>query len=219
MSPQTVLITGCSDNGIGSALGKVLQQRGYHVFAAARNLTKMTWLKGLPNVTPIILDITKAEHIQSAVKTVSEATGGKLDHLINNAARNHFMPILDEDLDNRSIEIAADTLRLELVPLGVNVLAVVTGGVKTAGQTYFDNLRLPENSLYRSVEKTIISRAQGHDGMDRMDAHEYANAVADEIEKRTAGKFWYGVGPEMVKNAFTNVALPQDAFVSSIFIP
>jgi len=99
MAPQTVLITGCSDNGIGSGLGKVFHERDYHVFATARNPAKMTWLEGLSNVTPITLDITKSDDIQAALEVVTKATGGQLDHLINNAARNHFMPVLDEDLD------------------------------------------------------------------------------------------------------------------------
>ena len=59
----------------------------------------MTWLEGLSNVTPITLDITKSDDIQAALEVVTKATGGQLDHLINNAARNHFMPVLDEDLD------------------------------------------------------------------------------------------------------------------------
>lgn len=99
MAPKTVLITGCSDNGIGSALGKVFHERGYHVFATARNPAKMSWLEGLDNVTPVKLDITKAADIKAAVETVTKATDGKLDHLINNAAKNHFMPVLDVEVD------------------------------------------------------------------------------------------------------------------------
>ncbi len=99
MASKTVLITGCSDNGIGSALGKVFHERGYHVFATARNQAKMTWLKGLDNVTPIQLDVTKPADIKATVETVSKATSGKLDHLINNAGRNHFKPVLDVQLD------------------------------------------------------------------------------------------------------------------------
>lgn len=38
-----------------------------------------------------------AESQSNAVK-VSEATDGKIDVLANNAATNHFMPMLDEDL-------------------------------------------------------------------------------------------------------------------------
>jgi 1-acylglycerone phosphate reductase len=114
----------------------------------------------------------------------------------------------------RSIELVADTLRLELEPFHVTVLCVVTGGVKTAGQTYFDDLKLPSTSLYKDIE-TIISRAQGHDGMVRMEAVDYAKAVADQVETRTSGKFWYGSNAEMVRQGTTAVAVPQAAFVSS----
>jgi hypothetical protein len=42
-----------------------------------------------------------------------------------------------------SLEIVAETLRLELGPFGVGVLEVVTGGVKTNGQTYFGDFKFP----------------------------------------------------------------------------
>lgn len=98
-SRETVLITGCSDGGIGSALALVLQQRGLHVFATARDPSKMSDLNGLPNVTMLTLDVVKTDHIKAAVELVTKQTGGTLNYLINNAGRNHFMPILDEDLD------------------------------------------------------------------------------------------------------------------------
>jgi 1-acylglycerone phosphate reductase len=99
MAPKTVLITGCSDAGIGSALGLVLQKRGYHVFASARTPSKMTWIQNLPNITPLTLDITNPANIKAAVETISKVTGGTLDCLINNAGQGRFMPALDEDLD------------------------------------------------------------------------------------------------------------------------
>jgi NAD(P)-dependent dehydrogenase (short-subunit alcohol dehydrogenase family) len=115
----------------------------------------------------------------------------------------------------RSIEIVADTLRLELQPFGVDVLCVVTGAVKSLGQTYMDDLKLPEASLYKSIEKTVVSRAQGQDGLPRMDTLEYANATVDQIVARASGKFWYGQNADLVRNATTAVAVPQSAFVSS----
>jgi 1-acylglycerone phosphate reductase len=99
MSPKTVLITGCSDAGIGSALAQTFHFRGYHVFATARDLNKMTWLQGLNNVTPIVLDVTNSAAIRNAVDIVTQATNGKLDYLVNNAAQNHFMPVLDVQID------------------------------------------------------------------------------------------------------------------------
>jgi len=109
----------------------------------------------------------------------------------------------------------ADTLRLELAPLGVTVMSIVTGGVKSQGQTYFNDLALPSDSRYKEFEATIVSRAQGNDGMPRMEAALYAEAVVNEMEKGVSGKFWYGEFAEMVKGAMTNVAVPLEAMVSS----
>ncbi|KAI1080791.1 putative hydroxybutyrate dehydrogenase [Whalleya microplaca] len=264
MSPvETVLITGCSDGGIGSALALTFQQRGFHVFATARDPSKMTSLDGLSNVTLLTLDVVKSADIKAAVEAVTKQTGGTLNYLISNAGRNHFMPILDEDLDTvrnlfeinfigpialtkafapllikakgmmvyitsisgylnipymgtysaskRSTEIVAETLRLEFAPFGVDVLEVITGAVQTRGQTYFGDFKLPEQSLYKSIEDTIASRAQGHDGMPRMEAREYATLVVDEILKRTTGRFWCGNHVDRVKMSTTATQVPQSA--------
>jgi 1-acylglycerone phosphate reductase len=98
-SKETVLITGCSDDGIGYGLALQFQQKGYHVFATARDVSKMSKLKDLENVTLLQLDVVEASHITAAVEAVTKATGGSLNYLISNAGRNHFMPILDEDID------------------------------------------------------------------------------------------------------------------------
>ncbi|KAJ5173055.1 hypothetical protein N7492_005648 [Penicillium capsulatum] len=99
MSQGSVLITGCSDGGIGAGLALIFQQRGYHVFATARNPAKLAALASLPNVTPLTLDVVNQEHIQAVLETVSAQTGGTLNYLINNAGRNHFMPLLDDNID------------------------------------------------------------------------------------------------------------------------
>jgi 1-acylglycerone phosphate reductase len=90
----------------------------------------------------------------------------------------------------RATEVLADTLRLELAPFGVTVLAVVTGGVKSSGQTYFEDFSLPQDSLYKGVEETIVARAKGGDGMPRMETEMYAKAVVGEMESGKGGKFW-----------------------------
>ncbi|KAI0411428.1 hypothetical protein F5X98DRAFT_357197 [Xylaria grammica] len=260
---KTVLITGCSDGGIGSALAATFQQRGYHVFATARDPSKMRDLEGLPNVTFLTLDIVKSDDIKAAVDAVAKHTGGTLDCVVSNAGRNHFMPILDEDLDvvrrlfeinfigpialtqafapllikaqgmavyiasisghlnipymgtyaasKASIEIVAETLRLELGPFGVGVLEVITGAVKSRGQTYFGDLKLPDQSLYKSIESTFVNRAQGNDGMPRTDTMEYANAVVDDVVKRTSGRVWYGSNADRVKMSTTATEVPQSA--------
>jgi NAD(P)-dependent dehydrogenase (short-subunit alcohol dehydrogenase family) len=100
MPPKSVLITGCSDGGLGSALAlSFAKHANMHIFATARDTSKMSALSDKSNITLVHLDVTNAQSIKSAVATVSSATGGKLDYLVNNAGRNQYMPILDEDLD------------------------------------------------------------------------------------------------------------------------
>ncbi|KAI2472276.1 hypothetical protein F4781DRAFT_9690 [Annulohypoxylon bovei var. microspora] len=94
---------------------------------------------------------------------------------------------------------ASSKRSLELAPFGVGVLEVVTGEVQTMGQTYFGNFQLLAQSLYKSIEDTIASRAQGKEGMPRMDMVEYATAVVDEITKRATGRFWYDNGSATIR--------------------
>lgn len=110
----------------------------------------------------------------------------------------------------------AETLRLELAPFGVDVLEVVTGAVKTNGQTYFGDFKLPEQSLYKKIEPVVASRAQGNDQLPRMDTAEYATAVAEQITSRTTGRFWYGNNAEATKMSTTATAVPQEAMVSPL---
>lgn len=97
---KSVLITGCSDHGIGSALAVAFQERGSQVFATARSIAKMSALAGLPNVTMLGLDITNPLQIKAAVETVEAQSGGTLDYLINNAGIYHFLPLVDEDIQD-----------------------------------------------------------------------------------------------------------------------
>lgn len=56
----------------------------------------MSNLKGLENVTLLKFDVVDSEQINAAMDAIKKETGGALTYLINNAGRNHFMPILDE---------------------------------------------------------------------------------------------------------------------------
>jgi 1-acylglycerone phosphate reductase len=98
-SQKSVLITGCSTGGIGNALAKSFQKRGFLVFATARSLDKMSELKVLPGVILIQLDVTSDTSIASAVLAVRAGSKkGKLDYLVNNAGCNYYSPALDADI-------------------------------------------------------------------------------------------------------------------------
>jgi NAD(P)-dependent dehydrogenase (short-subunit alcohol dehydrogenase family) len=82
-----VLITGTS-TGIGRAIALKLTEEGYRVFAGVRTEKDAESLKQAAsgNLTPIIMDITKAEEIKSASEFVFLAIGDEgLFALINNA--------------------------------------------------------------------------------------------------------------------------------------
>ncbi|EMR72922.1 putative nadph-dependent 1-acyldihydroxyacetone phosphate reductase protein [Eutypa lata UCREL1] len=264
----TVLITGCSDKGAGSAMVIAFQSQGYRVFATSRSLTTMSKVENIPNASLLQLDVTRTSDIRAAVDAVSEETKGTLTYLINCAARNHFMPLLDENIEDakalydtnvwgplavtqafapllikakgtvvfitslsgylnvpyqgtfaaskKSEEIMAETLRLELSPFHVKVLSVVTGALKTMGQTHFDDWKLPENSLYSPVESTIRDRARGQEGAPRMEADDYAKRVVSEIISGRTGKFWYGASASAVK--FGTSYLPTSLMDSGVQI-
>ena len=96
-SKRTVLITGCSDGGLGSQLCLAFHEAGWRVFAIARNLAK------LRNVTEagietLQLDTLSEDSIKECVSAVEKLTGGSLDMLLNNAGAGYSMPLMDLDL-------------------------------------------------------------------------------------------------------------------------
>ncbi|KAH8589193.1 hypothetical protein B0O99DRAFT_664717 [Bisporella sp. PMI_857] len=100
---KTVLITGCSGGGIGSAIAQALAQRGHHIFATARDTSKIpTELSSLSNVTVLRVDVVSQSSISASVNEVAAATeelGSKgLNVLVNNAGIGYSMPVLDLDI-------------------------------------------------------------------------------------------------------------------------
>jgi 1-acylglycerone phosphate reductase len=96
---RTVLITGCSDDSLGSALALALQKNGdLQVFAAARDTSKMTALSSA-GIQTFALDVTSPESIKSLVEEVTQSTKGKLDMLINSVGGGHYQPFLHLDIE------------------------------------------------------------------------------------------------------------------------
>lgn len=96
-SKRTVLITGCSDNSLGSALAHAFHNNGFHVFATARDVSKMQSSKEA-GIESFELDVQSDDSIKAAIEKVSATTGGSLDILVNNAGGGHYQPFLHLDL-------------------------------------------------------------------------------------------------------------------------
>ena len=99
MAPKSVLITGYSASGIGSALAIAFQKQGLSVFATGRDLSKLSHLTELPHVTVLALDPTSASSVEAAVEKVKSATSSRLDYLVNNTGQTIITPTLDFDLE------------------------------------------------------------------------------------------------------------------------
>jgi 1-acylglycerone phosphate reductase len=99
-SKRIVLITGCSQGGLGDALAQAFHATGsFRVLATARNPSKMSYLKAL-GIETFTLDITSAESIASCVTEISDLTGGSLDILLNNGGNAYTTPLLDADISS-----------------------------------------------------------------------------------------------------------------------
>lgn len=98
VSRKTVLITGCSDGGLGAAMAKVLHEKDFYVFATVRNTSKAQTLKGLSNIEILQLDVSSKDSIARCAEQVKQRTGA-LDMLINNAGCDFHSPVLDTDIE------------------------------------------------------------------------------------------------------------------------
>ncbi|KAK5992951.1 Short-chain dehydrogenase PC-15 [Cladobotryum mycophilum] len=96
-SARTVLITGCSDGSLGSALALAFHKAGWRVFASARNLSKLKQVEAA-GIETVQLDTLSDASIASSVSRVQELTGGSLDVLLNNAGGGYSMPLMDLDI-------------------------------------------------------------------------------------------------------------------------
>lgn len=95
---KSVLITGCSTDGIGWAMAKNFHERGFYVFATARDPSRTAGLSGPSDVEILELDVTVSQTISRCKDIVSKRTGGRLDVLVNNAGVESTCPLLDVDV-------------------------------------------------------------------------------------------------------------------------
>ncbi|KIA75896.1 short-chain dehydrogenase [Aspergillus ustus] len=157
-APKSVLITGCSNGGLGSALALAFAthpSKNLHIFATARSVSKMSDLAENPNITLLPLDVSSRESISCAVTTVSAATGGRLDYLVNNAGRNRYMPILDEDLDVARAVFETNVWGAVAVIQGFRELVISARGTVVSVTSVGGHCNVPYMGVYGASKRSL----------------------------------------------------------------
>lgn len=120
---KAILITGCS-SGIGLHAAKTLQQRGYMVFASARNPVDVQRLNEL-GLTSLHLDLDDTPSIEKALDKVLQVTGGKLYGLFNNGGFGQAGAV--EDLPTDALRAQFETLVFGWHELTRRVIPIMRG--------------------------------------------------------------------------------------------
>jgi NAD(P)-dependent dehydrogenase (short-subunit alcohol dehydrogenase family) len=94
----------------------------------------------------------------------------------------------------------SDALRMELAPFGIAVVTVQPGGVKSAfGNNAEAALRLPDNSIYKSLERSVHARAQ---------AGQVGATAAEDFVKPVADALLADTPPAIVRAGHNSTRLP-----------
>ncbi|KAJ5134308.1 hypothetical protein N7526_005673 [Penicillium atrosanguineum] len=84
----------------------------------------------------------------------------------------------------------SEVLRLEVAPLNVRVLTLITGGITTNFLANIPTLLLPENSYYHGIRNIIEEQPQ--QVPFGVSPNKFAREVLYQVEKGTTGKYWIG---------------------------
>jgi short-subunit dehydrogenase len=148
---KLIVVTGAS-TGMGASAARELARQGFHVLAGVRRDQDADTIR-TAGIEPVILDITKPEQVAALGARVA-ADPRALHALVNNAGIQALLPALLRSKGRVinissvggkaamptygayagakfALEAVSDSLRREVAPLGVPVVVVEPGGVRT----------------------------------------------------------------------------------------
>jgi 1-acylglycerone phosphate reductase len=155
-SRRTVLITGCSDGGMGAALAIAFHKAGLKVYATARNPTKMADL-ARRGVETMQLDVQSEASIQAVVKTLSSSTGS-LDILVNNAGAQFVMPLIDVDIaEAKRIYDLNVWSHIAVTQAFIKLLLAAPAGLLVNHTSVAAGITIPMQGVYNSSKAAMAS--------------------------------------------------------------
>lgn len=100
-----------------------------------------------------------------------------------------------------AIRLMSETLALEMKPLGVKVVIVITGNIRTRWFVNSPRLELPEGSYYSSIVDRIEIFARGEQGHPQMESKVYAEKVVGDVLGGAKETIWRGAQSTIVRIA------------------
>ncbi|KAJ1271313.1 hypothetical protein BS78_06G119300 [Paspalum vaginatum] len=98
-SQPVVLVTGCSEGGIGNAMARAFAAAGCAVVATARSRGSMRDLEGDPRFLLLELDVRSDESARAAVADALREHG-RIDVLVNNAGVHLVAPLVEVPMES-----------------------------------------------------------------------------------------------------------------------
>jgi NAD(P)-dependent dehydrogenase (short-subunit alcohol dehydrogenase family) len=151
---RTILITGCS-SGIGRHCALALQQKGYQVFATARQAKDVEALSQ-QGLNASLLDLTSTDSIKSALEHILKQTDNQLFALFNNAGFGQ--PGAVEDLSRDMLRAQFETNvfgTLELTNLVLPVMRKQGYGRIIQNSSVLGLISLPFRGAYNASKHAL----------------------------------------------------------------
>ncbi|KAI0506261.1 putative short-chain dehydrogenase/reductase [Xylaria bambusicola] len=157
IAKKTVLITGCSEGGIGAAMAMAFSRQGFHVFATLRNTSRIGALAEIEDLEVLELEVTSTESVARCVEHVRERTGGTLDVLVNNAGRGFLMPLLDVNIDAAKELFDINVWGALIVTQGFAPLIINAKGAIVNHSSVAGNMLIPWKGIY-TMSKAAVTQ-------------------------------------------------------------
>ncbi|RUP00915.1 hypothetical protein BC936DRAFT_140698 [Jimgerdemannia flammicorona] len=155
MNQKVVVVTGCTEGGIGYHLAKEFAQNNCRVFATARRVEAIGDVEAL-GMEKVHLDVANKESIQTAIEQIVEKAG-RIDILVNNAAIHSVGAIADVDLGQVRRAIETNVIGVLAMSQAVIPLMAAQGGGKIVNiGSIVGYLPLPWAGIY-SMTKAALS--------------------------------------------------------------
>ncbi len=142
------LITGCS-SGIGRATAILLAEKGWRVFATARQLQAVSSLAS-DRLTPMRLDVTDETSMVAAVQEAL-VKAGRIDALVNNAGYAEIGPLEEANMEEVRRQFETNTFgALRMAQLVLPTLRAQGTGRIVNVSTMGGRMVIPFVGLYNS---------------------------------------------------------------------